>query len=96
VSGPSKRHAEGILAVVFTPSSAWHCVVSPDGKWIATRKKVGKQWKAVEVWDSKAGKVAGTFSEHTDGVFSISFSPDSKRILTTSVDKTIRVRNINF
>jgi WD40 repeat protein len=47
----------------------------------------------VEVWDSKTGQVAGTFSDH---IYSITFSPDSKRMLTTSEDKTIRVRNINF
>jgi WD40 repeat protein len=94
VSGPSKRHAAGTLAVGFTPSSTWAAAVSPDGKWIAGRLEEGND-STVQVWDSKTGLLAATFEEHTDWIWSVLFSPDSKRILSTSDDKTIRVRTLN-
>ena len=93
-SGPSKRHDEGTLAAVFSPHSTFSCVVSPDGMWIAARKD--GDFHIVQVWDSRTGRLAATFSEHTDYVYSVSFSPDSKRILTTSGDKTVRVCTLNL
>jgi WD40 repeat protein len=93
VSGPSKRHAAGALAVGFIPGSTWTVAVSPDGKWIAGRSK--ERHSTVQVWDLKTGLLVATFEEHTNYVYSISFSPDSKRILSTSEDKTIRVHTLN-
>jgi len=93
VSGPSKQHENGNLAVVFTPNSTWYCAVSPDGKWIAARKD--GDLNTVQVWDSKNGQLAIS-AEHTKVIFSVSFSPDSKHILSTSMDKTVRVHSLDF
>lgn len=93
VSGPSKQHPEGTLAVVFTPNSTC-CAVSPDGKWIAAR--VRDALKTVHVWDSKTGLVAATFIGHTKYVNSITFSPDSKQIISSSFDKTLQVHNLDL
>ncbi|KAF8753663.1 hypothetical protein RHS01_06821 [Rhizoctonia solani] len=42
------------------------------------------------LWDVRTGTpVAGPFRGHTDLVFSVSFSPDSKRIVSGSGDKTV-------
>ena len=93
MSGPSKQHAEGTLNVAFTPKCMWK-VVSPDGKWIAGCLE--DNWKAVKVWNSKTGQLAATLSEHTGDVYSISFSPDSKQIITASQDKTIQVCTVDW
>ena len=92
VSGPSKWHAKVTLAVVVTSHSTDCCAVSSDGKWIAARAGDGK---AVQVGDSKTGRLAVTFLECTERVHSISFSPDSKRILSSSDDNTVRVHTLH-
>lgn len=91
VSGPSKQHAEGTL-VVFTSSSTYDCAVSPDGKWVAGQE--GGDWHTVQVWNLQTGRHAATFWDHTLDFRSVSFSPDSKRIFTTSNDNTIRIRTL--
>jgi len=93
VSGPSLQHAEGALAVVFTPNSTFSAV-SPDGKWIAAHADT--TWRTVNVWDSKTGQLAASLDGHTDDLNSITFSPDSRRILTSSYDKTIRVHTLDY
>jgi WD40 repeat protein len=93
VSGPSKQHPEGTLAVAFTPNSTC-CAVSPDGKWIAIRGK-GEAHKAIQVWDSKTGLLAVTFIKHSRNINSITFSPDSKRIVSSSADMTVRVHTLS-
>ena len=93
VSGPLKRHAEGTLTTVFMSSSTYYCAISPNGKWIAGCKREDRT--IVEVWDSETGHLAVTFSDHTDKVRSVLFSPDSKRILSASDDKTIRVHTLD-
>jgi WD40 repeat protein len=93
VSGPSLRHTEGALAVVFTPNTTYSAV-SPDGKWMVA--VADTTWRIVNVWDSKIGKLVVSLDGHTDEVNSITFSPDSRRILTSSDDKTIRIHTLNF
>jgi WD40 repeat protein len=92
MSGPSKQHAEGTLTVAFTPKSMWKAL-SPNGKWIAVHTD---DRKAVNIWNSKTGQLAATLSEHTNTVCSISFSPDSKQILSAFYDKTIQVRTVDW
>jgi WD40 repeat protein len=90
ISGPSKRHAEGTLAAVFASNSTLLCAVSPDGNLMAA-----KDGDVSKVWDLKTGRCVATFSDSTKDVWSFAFSPDNKRILTTS-DDTICVRTINM
>jgi WD40 repeat protein len=91
VSGPSKRHPEGTLAVAFSASGSMYTLaVSPDGKWIA-----GKDGNRVHAWDSTTGQRTATLEEHADYVTSVTFSPDSRRILSTSFDNTIRVKTLD-
>lgn len=94
VSGPSKQHVEGTLAVVYPTNSTYYCAISPNGKWIARHKDAN--WSGVEIWDSKTGRRAATFSDHTANIISLSFSPDNQRMLTTSLDKTTCVRTLNI
>lgn len=91
VSGPSKQHASGTLTVGSTSSSMDRCAVSPNGKWIVV---VGPQ-NTVQVWNSRTGLLTASFLDHTH-IYCVSFSPDSKWILSTSWDKTIQVYTVDF
>jgi WD40 repeat protein len=92
VSGPSFQHAEGALAVAFTPNST-NSAVSPDGKWIVAHPD-NTHSRTVHVWDSITGQRAASFNKHTGRVGSITFSPDSKCILIASFDSTIHVHTL--
>jgi WD40 repeat protein len=93
MSGPSKQHVEHTAAVMFTPISTC-CAVSPDGKWVAGYTHSDGQ--VVRVWDSKTGQLAGTFTEHAQYVHNVSFSPDSRRVLSSSDDKTVQIHTIDW
>jgi WD40 repeat protein len=92
VSGPSLQHADGALAVVFTPNDAYSAV-SPDGKWIAAYADA--TYKSFHVWNSNTGQLAVSLDGHVDKVTSITFSPDSRRVLTASHDRTVRVHTLD-
>jgi len=94
VAGPSLRHAEGALAVAFAPKNSHHSAVSPDGRWIAAVARDTRD-RIVHVWDSKTGQVAASLAGHTDPVSTITFSADSRRVLTASFDETIRVHTLD-
>ena len=61
---------------------------SPDGNMIATG---GKFDKTVQLWDANTGKSISTFKGHTDGIYSVAFSPDGKTIVSGSLDNTARL-----
>ena len=93
LAGPSLRHAEGALVLAFAPKNS-HTAVSPDGRWIApfARDTGGG---VVHVWDSKTGQVAASLEGHTKFISTITFSADSRLVLTASYDKTIRVHALD-
>jgi len=93
LSGPSLRHAEGAIAVAFTSNSTRYAV-SPDGRWIAAY--ADNKCTKVHVWASTTGQLATSLDVHTDIVTSMTFSPDSRRILTFSNDKTVHVQTLNY
>jgi WD40 repeat protein len=95
LAGPSYQHTEGTLTAVVLPMNGYYCLiaVSPNGKWIASHSM--KNNNLVHVWDSRTGQVARSIDAHTEYVCSVAFSPDSKRIVTTSVDKTVHVHTIH-
>jgi WD40 repeat protein len=92
VSGPLWQHRKGALAVEFTPNDT-SSAVSPDGRWIAAY--ADNTLTTVSVWDSRTGQVAASVGGHTDQIITITFSPDSRRVLTASCDKTIRVHTLD-
>ena len=62
---------------------------SPDGKLIATGNG-----KSVKLWDAANGQELKTLSGHTDLIWSVAFSPDSKRLASGSHDKSVKVWDI--
>lgn len=81
-----------ISPVVFTPNSS-SSAISPNGKWIASVESGDPT--VVLIIDSTTGAVVSNFEGHTGSVRTLSFSPDSKRVLSASEDKTIKVHILN-
>src|SRR4051794_41947320 len=50
--------------------------------------------KTVRIWDAKSGKEVRKLEGHSDGVWSVAFSPDGSRIAFGSFDKTIRIWDV--
>src|SRR5207302_1178412 len=45
----------------------------------------------IKVWDADKGTETLSLKGHTGSVFSVTFSPDGKRIVSGSADKTLKV-----
>jgi WD40 repeat protein len=69
-----------------------YTVTSPDGRQVA---KIDKQVAPndVRVIDPATGRVACTLVGHSDSVTCIAFSPNGRRIATTSNDRTVKLWN---
>ncbi len=65
-------------------------VFSPDGTKLAgpAASTVGN---AVKVWDATTGRELHTLNGHTGWVMGVAFSPDGKRLASTSLDGTVRI-----
>ena len=74
-------------------------VFSPDEKKIVIASQIGLSMfgiatyddKVAKIWDAESGKVLQKLEGHTDGVLCAFFSPDSKKIITSSIDNTARI-----
>jgi RNA polymerase sigma factor (sigma-70 family) len=63
---------------------------SPDGKILAAY-----HWQSeIELWDPSAGHLLHALKGHTDFVWSVAFSADSKTLVSGGDDKTIRFWNV--
>jgi WD40 repeat protein/tRNA A-37 threonylcarbamoyl transferase component Bud32 len=62
--------------------------LSPDGKYLA----VANQWTPylVTIYEVDTEKAVRTLAGHTDRITSVSYTPDGKRLVTSSADKTIK------
>jgi WD40 repeat protein/uncharacterized caspase-like protein len=66
---------------------------SPDGRWMAA----GFVNKSIGLWrcePNKPPQFVHSFEGHDDWVESIEFSPDSRRLISTSQDKTVRIWDV--
>jgi eukaryotic-like serine/threonine-protein kinase len=62
--------------------------VSPDGRYLAA---LGFQSPRVRLFEVATGRPVGPVLEHKDTVFSVTFSPDGRMLLTGSTDNTARL-----
>jgi tRNA A-37 threonylcarbamoyl transferase component Bud32 len=64
-------------------------VVSPDGTRLACLS--GSTRKEVALFDATSGKLTALCKGHDDNVYTYTFSPDSARLATGSLDRTARL-----
>ncbi|MGQ0633080.1 MAG: protein kinase domain-containing protein [Planctomycetaceae bacterium] len=65
---------------------------SPDGALVATGSNDPSG--NLRVYNARTGELVRVFAGHTDGVLSVAFSKNGKRLLTSSFDKTARVFDV--
>jgi hypothetical protein len=84
--------AEATLAVAVSPDgrlvAATGGGVWKDGKWTS-----GTDHR-VRLWEIASGKELSSWEGHKDQVWGLAFSPDGKRLLSSSKDKTIRLWDV--
>ena len=100
---PDKLGDEYLPPTVFPPDyGPPRAVTSPDGKLIvrvwagAVERPMADRSKeyannSVEVLDATSGQVLHTLIGHTADVLGLAFSPDGRRIATSSWDRTIKL-----
>jgi WD40 repeat protein len=65
--------------------------VSPDHKWLAAATAEHQ----IALYELPSGRLARTFTGHSNDVTSLRFSPDSTRVCSGSSDKTLRVWTVS-
>jgi WD40 repeat protein len=80
----SHRDQSAVLAntVAFRPDGRWLAAVSNPGK--------GRGNGEVRVFDLATRRRVFTLGSHTGEVWSVTFTPDGRRIVTSGVDQTVR------
>jgi WD40 repeat protein len=69
-------------------TAGFHLAASNDGTLLA-----GVAGANIHVWDTVSGELLGTLRGHERRVNGIQFSPDDRRLVSTSADRTVRVWN---
>jgi WD40 repeat protein len=65
---------------------------SPDGRWLAV---VASDYKTILLLDARTHETAARFEGHEKLVRWASFSPDSRRLATCSLDRTVRLWQVD-
>lgn len=79
-----------ILRTVGGSDSSFTAQYSPDGKLLA-----GEGSRSINVWDAESGVLVSELKEHAGDVNACAFSPDGRRLVSVSKDRTGRVWTIS-
>ena len=77
---PILRYNATVSTIAFSPNSRWIAGGSSDG--------------TIRVWDAGTGERIYEFTEDTAPIWKLEFSPDSKLLLSLSLDGTGRLRDL--
>ena len=77
---PILRYNATVSTIAFSPNSRWIAGGSSDG--------------TIRVWDAGTGERIYEFTEDTEPIWKLEFSPDSKLLLSLSLDGTGRLRDL--
>lgn len=69
------------------PEGVTSVAISPDCRLIAACSLDS----LVYVWDVETGSMTAKLTDHLDSVYSVSFTPSSSHVISTSLDKTLRL-----
>lgn len=89
-SGKQQAVLRGLMFAGFVRSVAF----SPDGNFVCASEWNTQQWiiSSICIWDAATGKEkAALVTPHRGQVTSVVFTPDGKRIVSCSFDRTIRI-----
>ena len=85
-----KGHDRGVFGAAFSPDGARLVAGAGLG-----RGSVLSRDRLARVWDAATGQTIAVLKGHELGVSAARFSPDGKRVLTASLDKTARICDIS-
>jgi WD40 repeat protein/tRNA A-37 threonylcarbamoyl transferase component Bud32 len=97
--GPSTAHfldpvSGRKLTTIAGPPQPWRIMrYSPDLRLglIRSANEFGVEDGSATVWDTRTGKTVAELKGHTERLYTAVFSPDGRRVVTLSQDRTCRV-----
>ena len=81
--------------VMTTIPDASMGIFSPDGKWLAAVSLSTASGNTLKLWDANTGQELLTLAGHTGWLSGLAFSPDGKRLASTSLDGTVRIWSLS-
>jgi WD40 repeat protein len=74
------------------PSTVNDLAFSPDGRWLAVSLNGAN---GIRIFEATRGEETGRDAAYSDASYSVHFSPDGRRLLTTSLDGQVRLYAVN-
>jgi len=68
---------------------------SPTGDVSAVGRRISASQHVLQLWDPQSGHLMRSMEGHTDSLTPFSFSDDGKRLVSGSIDKTVRVWDLS-